>query len=127
MNPAAETGVSSSILQIVQVLAGLGVVLLVAWFALRFGLARMSGFRSTAGGPVDVVARYGLEPRRMLYLVRAGCQVVLIGTSETGIHYLTALEAQNAESILDNPAVAPDGPRFSKLIRATLRKKEGGE
>ena len=125
MNPAAETGVTSSILQIVQVLAGLGVVLLAAWFALRFGLARMSGFHSTPGGPVDVVARYGLEPRRMLYLVRAGCQVVLIGTSETGIHYLTALETANVESILDSPAAAPVGTRFSQLVPAMLRKKDG--
>jgi len=104
MSPAGDVGVSGSIMQAIQVLAGLGIVLALAWLALRYGVSRMGGLRSTAGGRIEMVARFGLEPRKTLYLVRAGSELVLLGASETGIHFLKELAGANAETFLGSAA-----------------------
>ncbi len=94
--------INSQIVQYVEVLLALAGVLILAYLTLRVGLPRMFGMRTSSSGPIQVVARYPLEPKKALYLVKAGSQVFLIGTAENQVEYLTAVSEENAVEILES-------------------------
>lgn len=116
--PAAQlTPVNMPVLEYIEVLIALGAVLLVAYVTLRVGLPRMAGMRTSAPGPIRVLTRYPLEPRKTLYLVKTGSQVVLIATSENRVEYLTALEPENAAQVLAaTPPEEGEGKQFRQLL-----------
>jgi flagellar protein FliO/FliZ len=97
---------NSQIVQYVEVLLGLIGVLILAYLTLRAGLPWMFGMRNQAKGPINVVARYTLEPKKVLYLVKAGSQVFLLGTAENQIEYLTTVAEENAAEILRSASKA---------------------
>ena len=94
-------GINTPLIEYVQVMLVLAGVLAIAYATLRFGLPRFFGLRASAKGPIQTVARYPLEPKKALYLVKVGSQMFLIGTSEGQMEYLTAVEAENAAEILE--------------------------
>ena len=100
ISPDPFPAVSAPILEYLQVFVVLGGVLALAYVILKFALPRFFGLRTTANGPIQTVARYPLEPRKILYLVKAGAQVFLIGTSEGKMECLTEIAAENATEIL---------------------------
>jgi flagellar protein FliO/FliZ len=97
---------NSQIVQYVEVLLGLIGVLILVYLTLRAGLPWMFGMRNQAKGPINVVARYTLEPKKVLYLVKAGSQVFLLGTAENQIEYLTTVAEENAAEILRSASKA---------------------
>ncbi len=101
---------NGEIVQYIEVLLALGGVLVLAYVTLRVGLPRMFGMHISASGPIRVVARYPLEPKKTLYLVKTGTQVFLIGTSESQVQYLTAVAPENAVEMLES-ARAEEAPR----------------
>lgn len=101
---------NGEIVQYIEVLLALGGVLVLAYVTLRVGLPRMFGMQTSASGPIRVVARYPLEPKKTLYLVKTGTQVFLIGTSESQVQYLTAVAPENAVEMLES-ARAEEAPR----------------
>ncbi len=92
--------VSTPLVEYLQVFVVLGGVLALAYLILKFALPRFFGLRTIANGPIETVARYPLEPRKTLYLVKAGAQVFLIGTSEGKMECLTEIAEENAKEIL---------------------------
>ena len=102
------TSLSSQVMQYLTVLLALGGVLVLAYVVLRIVLPRMFGIATSGSGPIQVVARYPLEPRKMLYLVKTGSQVFLLGTSESQIEYLTTVAPENAAEMLE--AARSQGP-----------------
>jgi flagellar protein FliO/FliZ len=104
------TSMNAQIVQYIEVLLALGAVLVLAYIILRVGLPRMFGMRTDNAGPIRVVARYPLEPKKTLYLVKVGAQLLLIGTSETQVQYLTAVSSENAEEMLE-PVQSQELPR----------------
>ena len=58
------TSINSQVVQYIGVLLALGGVLLLAYVLLRIGLPRLFGMRTSSGGPIQVVARYALEPKK---------------------------------------------------------------
>lgn len=101
---------NGEIVQYIEVLLALGGVLVLAYVTLRVGLPRVFGMQISASGPIRVVARYPLEPKKTLYLVKTGTQVFLIGTSESQVQYLTAVTPENAVEMLES-ARAEEAPR----------------
>ncbi len=79
----------------------LGVVCLVAYGALRW-LARRGVGRTV--GPLRVVARCPLEPRRSVYLIEAGGRCFLVGVGDGPMALLAELDA----SVLDKAAGAAE-------------------
>jgi flagellar biogenesis protein FliO len=107
LNPADPLGpMNSQIIQYLEVLLGLIGVLILAYLTLRTGLPWMFGMRNQAKGPIDVVARYALEPKKVLYLVKAGSQMFLIGTAENQIEYLTTIAEENSAEIVRSASKA---------------------
>lgn len=96
------TSLNAQIVQYIEVLLALGAVLVLAYIVLRIGLPRMFGMRTQSAGPIQVAARYPLEPKKTLYLVKIGAQLFLIGTSETQLQYLAAVSSENAEEMLES-------------------------
>ena len=98
--PAQLPAIHTSVMQYIQVLLALAGVLILAYLTLRVGLPRMFGMRTSANGPIQVLARYPLEPKKTLYLIKTGSQIFLIGTSESQVEYLTTVAPENVDEIV---------------------------
>ena len=86
-NPAEELGsVTGQALELVRVLFILAAVVLLAYVAVRHWLPRVTGLRNLEAGPIQVLARTPLEPKKTLYLLKVGSEVLLVGTSEDQLH-----------------------------------------
>lgn len=81
-------------------------LVLVALAALVLYAARRAGV-GRALGPVEVLARLPLEPRRTIYVVRVLDQVLIIGSSEAGLARLGQL-AEGAAADLPSAPAAPN-------------------
>lgn len=98
----------------------LGLVCLVAWVVVRFGVRRLWSPR--AGGVLDVVARVPLEPRRSLYVVEVGGKTLLVGTSEMGLSVLSELDGEAIRAGLERGAQARS---FAEAMRDAFDKVRG--
>jgi flagellar biogenesis protein FliO len=123
MSPADPlSSMNSPILQYIEVLVALAGVLALAYITLKIGLPRIYGMRTASRGPIKVVARYPLEPRKTLYLIQAGSQVFLLGTSDNQLQHLTALNSENAAEILQS---VHDEEPVRKDFRTLLNRFQG--
>ena len=122
-SPAEQVGsINSQILQYFQVILVLAGILILIYVLFRFWIPRFFGIKTFASGPVRVVARYPLEPKKTLYIVKTGPEMFLIGTSESQIHYLTALDAANIEPLLETEIEQPTPMADFKRILERVRK-----
>jgi flagellar biogenesis protein FliO len=121
--PADQLGsVSSQVVQYVEVLLGLGGVLVLAYLTLHIGLPWFFQTRRQNNGPIKVVARHSLEPKKALYLVKAGSQMFLVGTAENQVQYLTAITEENAAEIVQSVAQKETPQRdFRQLLNRVPR------
>jgi flagellar biogenesis protein FliO len=103
---ALESYVTESIalLSIIAVLA-----VLVTLGARRAGLGRVLG-------PVELLARLPLEPRRSVYLVRVVDRILILGASEAGLVKLGELEKDAVAS-----GAAAARPTFASLLDGVWR------
>lgn len=93
----------------------LALIALVAWVLLR-ATQRPSKLK----GPVELLARVPLEPRRTLYLVALGERCLLLGASEAGLSTLAEMAREDLE--VGAPA---SGPSFQqRLQRAAAAEGE---
>lgn len=92
---AAPLADQSFALDLLRTLLALGLVCALVFVSLRllarrgFGGFRGLGFGGSAG-PIRVLQRVPLEPRRALYLIAAGKRVLLVGSGEGGAPRLIA-------------------------------------
>ena len=74
----------------------LGAVCILAWVSLKWGLKRWVTPDAKAG-PMQVLARLPLEPRRSINLIKVGQRVLVVGSSEHGMHALGDLSLDEVE------------------------------
>jgi flagellar biogenesis protein FliO len=79
--------------------------------------ARRTGL-SSVRGPLSLVGRLPLEPRRTVYLVRVGSAVYVLASSEAGFDKLGELAA----SELGAPDAEP-APNFREVLARALRRQ----
>jgi flagellar biosynthetic protein FliO len=101
-------------------LVSLGVVCLLAYVIMRWLSRRGVGH---AEGPVRVVARCPLEPRRAVYLLEAGGRCFLVGVGDGPISMLAELDPTTVKTEIGDAARGRAGVRFRDLL-ARLRTKE---
>jgi flagellar biogenesis protein FliO len=102
----------------------------------RFGLPKLTGARGGTDGLFRVVARFGLEPKRMLYILEVSGKTLLVASSESGVRFLTELDGPASERSTDAGQVlaalsgaGSTGASFyqvlqRKLDRPTLERPE---
>jgi flagellar biosynthetic protein FliO len=95
-------------------LLSLGLVCLVAYFALKFlsgkGVGRL-------GGAIRVVARCPLEPRRSVYVIEAAGRCFLVGVGDGPMAVLAELDKAALPK-----EVAPAAPRFAEVLARVLKR-----
>ena len=114
--------VTGQILDYVKLLLVLAGILILAYVTIRFWIPKMMGIKTLHSGPIEVSARFPLEPKKNLYIVKIGSEPFLIGTSEERIHFLTALEAEKLEPFLQHAELESEqGRDFGRLLRRLRR------
>jgi flagellar biogenesis protein FliO len=121
--PALPTSMWLDYARTLLVLGGICVLALVA---VKFVLPRLSGSANPSSGYIQVFARYPLEPRKTLYLVRAGKAVVLLASSAESIQLMTTLKAADfADADTPERADIANGSAFQRIAQAFAdRNKE---
>jgi hypothetical protein len=77
---------------------------------------------------MQVAWRMILEPRKTLYIVRAGSDYVLLASSDSGVQFLTSLDAGGIETGLREASEkAQSGFDFSRLLRRRSSREERPE
>jgi len=108
--------------EIVRALIALAAVCLLAVFVVRSMARRGFGTRSHSGA-VKVIQRVALEPRRALYLVRAGSRFLLIGISEGGGPQLLA--ELDPETVPEEVLSSQPSEDLSDTLWRMMRLKRG--
>jgi len=117
VNPAEELGsVTSQALDMVRVLFILCAVLLLAYVAVRHWLPRLTGLRNLQSSPIQILARTPLEPKKNLYLLKVGSEVLLVGTSEAHLHFLKALDQETVGPLLESLPSVPEAKKFRGVL-----------
>lgn len=108
---------------LVRTFVVLGLVIGLAWLTLNVGLRRLMGLGPAAGrrGIVTVVERVPLDQKRILYVVRAGDEVLLLGGSDLSVTFLTKLDAK----VIEESAPKSSGQvSLSPFLQKLLGKKD---
>ena len=115
---ASEIGaINIGVLDYLKLVLVLGLILALAFIVLRVGLPGITGVRKLPTGAIQVAAQYPLEPKKNLYVIRVGQEYVLLGTTESGMHYLTTLDQDPIEAAAAKAETAPR-TRFANLMPA---------
>lgn len=86
--------------QFLNMLLMLLLVCVAAVVALKFFLPRMMGNkRFNQGGHFELIARYTLDLRRALYLVRVGKRYFVVAGAEQGLHLLSEISPADLENL----------------------------
>jgi flagellar biosynthetic protein FliO len=102
-------------------LVSLGIVCLVAYVSLRL-LARRGVGRGS--GPIKVLARCPLEPRRAVYLIEAAGRFFLVGVGDGPMTVLAELGAAEVTAAL--PAGGEPGRSFGDVLSRVLGRGRAG-
>ena len=125
--PAGIGSVTAEMIEYVKLTATFAGVVAFAVIALRLWATRLASGPVARDGPLHVAWRLNLEPRRTLYLVRAGSGYLLLASSETGVQLLTQLETGDIDLAVQDRARKPFGGfEFATLLRS-LRRPQPGE
>ena len=116
------TAVNSGVMEYIKLVLVLGLILALAFVVLRLGLPRTAIGHNLASSVIQVAAHYALEPKKSLYVIRVGEDYCLLGTTESGMHYLAALAPGHIESALAQAATPPQ-PRFAALVESFRRRR----
>ena len=100
-------------------------ICLLALVVVKVLLPRLTGFAKPASKHIQVFARYPLDPRKALYVLRAGKTFVLLAASAETVHFMTTL---NSEDFEDTAAQAQtdtmNGFAFQRIARSFAARKE---
>jgi flagellar biogenesis protein FliO len=117
--------VSSEIFEYLKVIAILAGVALFALIALRLWLPKLTGAQGAGSGPMSIAWRLTLEPRKTLYIVRAGSDYLLLSSSDAGIQFLTSLDPERIEADLQKLSdTRATGFDFASLMRGRRQRHE---
>lgn len=114
MDGALQSYVTASI-AIVGITVSLAVAL--SFAARRAGAGRVLG-------PVELVARLPLEPRRTVYVVRIADQVLVLGSSDAGLIKLGELPEGALDAERPAPVAGALSSRFAAVVAAMATRTE---
>ena len=89
---------------------------------IRYVIPRWFGINTSAAGPIQVLARFPLEPKRTLYVVKVAKDIVLVGSSESGLQFLKELDPADFEAAIQQAPPAPAN-QFSRVMENLRNRK----
>lgn len=98
---------------LLQTLLALGAVCLLAYVVLRYGVKRLYGL-GKPGQLLNIVERLPLDPQRSLFLVEVAGRYVLLGTSESGVRFLTDVDGERVAEVLASAEEEATSSRVSR-------------
>ena len=117
VNPAEELGsVTGQALDLVRVIFILCAVLLLVYVAVRHWMPRLTGLKNLETSPIQVLARTPLEPKKNLYLLKVGSEILLVGTSEDHLHFLKALDPETVSPLIESLPSVSHSKKFRGLF-----------
>jgi flagellar biogenesis protein FliO len=94
-------------------------ICLLALVAVKVLLPRLTDFVTPSSNHIHVFARYPLEPRKTLYLVKTGKTVVLLAASAEAVHFMTTLDPEDFQDMTaPAPTDATSGSAFRRIVQA---------
>jgi flagellar biogenesis protein FliO len=100
-------------------------ICLLALVAVKVLLPRLTSLATPASNQIQVFARYPLDPRKTLYLVRAGKSIVLLATSAEAVHFMTTLNPEDFEDIAAQAQTdTPSGSAFRRITQALADRRQ---
>jgi flagellar protein FliO/FliZ len=117
-----DDGEPSVAFALVRTIVVLGLVLMIVWLSLNFGLRRLMGLKGPMGGTsvVTVLERIPLDQKRALFVVKAAGEYLLLGSGEGNLSLVSKLDAAEVEKLMQKPQ---SGPVLSPLLARLLTKK----
>lgn len=110
---------------LVKTLVVLGLVVGLAYLTLNLGLRRLMGVNAPGrrlGSHVSVLDRFPLDAKHVLVVVRAGQEVLLLGTGEGHVSLITKLDPVEVNKLQAEHAAAPG---LSPFLQKLLTRKGG--
>ena len=118
-----DDGEPSVAFALVRTIVVLGLVLMIVWLSLNFGLRRLIGLKGPMGGGqsvVTVLERIPLDQKRALFVVKAAGEYLLLGSGEGNLSLVSKLDAAEVEKLMQKPQ---GGPVLSPFLARLLTKK----
>ncbi len=108
-----------------QTAVGLGLVVSLIYLTLNVGLRKLLGIRPVGStqSRVAVLERVVLDQKRVLFVIRAGKEVLLVGGAEQNLSLLSKLDAAD---FVEPPETerAASGIQMSPFLKKLLGRKE---
>lgn len=98
----------------------LGMVVMMAYVSLNWGLRKMLGLKAPSAGTgsvLSVIERVPLDQRRSLFVVKAAGEYLLVGGSEGSLGLISKLDTAEVERLrAEKPAPLQLSPFLQKLL-----------
>jgi flagellar biogenesis protein FliO len=107
----------------------LGIVVSIIYLTLNVGARKLLKLGPTSNALVQVVERVPLDAKKTLYVLQAGGEFLLVGSSEGNLAFLTKLESESIKQSLAQRQVQLSGSttfleRLTALSRSAPKKPE---
>src|SRR5215831_16838321 len=109
---------SSAWTDYIKLMLVLGGILIVAFLTLRFWMPKLASINKSASGPIQVLARFPLEPNKTLYVIAVGQAKMLVASSEAGVQLIQTLAAEDLDEASSNKLQTENDNTFGRLLRS---------
>lgn len=100
-------------------------VCLLALVVVKVLLPRLTGFSASAQDHIHIFARYPLEPKKTLYLVKTGKVVVVLATSGDAVHFMTTMNSEDFNTVdTAIPMHSVEDSLFRRFMQASIGQKQ---
>jgi len=99
-------------------------ICLLALVAVKIVLPKVTSFASPTPNHFHVLAKYPLEPRKTLYLLRTGKTVVLLATSAEAVHFMTTLNSEDFEDVAVPARTDTSTSAFRRIAQSFADRKQ---
>lgn len=111
-----------------QTFVALGIVILLVYLTLNYGVRRMMGLRLPTGLAgvrlVDVVERVPLDQKKAMYVVKVAGEYLLIGGTDGGLSLLSKIDPEEVARLQREKAAQPPA-QLSPFLQKLLSRRDG--
>ncbi|MFT3838014.1 MAG: flagellar biosynthetic protein FliO [Myxococcaceae bacterium] len=110
---------------LLRTVAVLGVVIMLAWFSLNYGLRKLMGLKPVVGGAsvVQVLERVPLDNKHSMFVIQAAGEYLLIGGGEGNLQLISKLSKEDVEKLRSESKSSPTLMQ-SPLLQRLLTRRE---